>query len=199
MDDVLLEASSFNLVKTGLILKYLYYTQGLSSSLSLSYLQGIDGLGAFHHTALNETYQSWQLNGSLTKSWPNLNYSGSFHFQYASQDQFSANQISMGGPYSVRGYKQEGLYGNTGGYWRNELALPFMLEEGVTCDFYVGLDLGWVKKEDSTQGGTLLGGATGLRIKSKAAVLDFYYSEPQRKEDVSEADTFIGISLSVVI
>ena len=199
LDDALLEASSFNLVKTSVTLKHLYHTQSLTTALSLSYLQGIDGLGAFHNTDLDETYQSWQLDGSLTKQWKHVNYSGSLHYQHAEKDQFSANQVSMGGPYSVRGYKKEGLYGNTGGYWRNEFIYPFDLEDGVTGDLYAGIDAGWVKKDDSSQSGTLVGNAIGLRLKIKDSNIDLYYSEPIRNEDVTETDEFLGVTFSLAM
>ncbi len=196
IDDVLLEASSYDLSKAGISLSYLYQVDGLTTALRLTYIKGLDAFGAEHQTELNEKYEAWQLDGTLVKQIAKLTYILTLHGQYTEYSQFGANQISVGGPYSVRGFSDNGLNGNTGAYLRNELTIPMVRHDNGWMELYLALDAGWVKKEQDTTGGNILGGALGMRANLMGLNLDLFYSAPLDDHDAPDNHDFAGLSLS---
>ncbi|WP_434457544.1 ShlB/FhaC/HecB family hemolysin secretion/activation protein [Stutzerimonas urumqiensis] len=94
-------------------------------SLTLSFLQ---------------PFQLWQ---------ENFSFDSLIYGQRSEDVLFSPQRISIGGLASVRGFKEQSLSGDTGGYWRNQLrwrrpvtwtALrPFLQEYGVSYAYDVGV------------------------------------------------------------
>ncbi|QIP34451.1 ShlB/FhaC/HecB family hemolysin secretion/activation protein [Komagataeibacter rhaeticus] len=105
------------------------------------------------------------------------------HGEYSTRDQFPTNELQVGGPYSVRGFLEQILLGNDGGYMRNDFSwqLP---TKGLKCgkfafichqviegtQLYAALDVGVVRAgfaSSSTppalKGGEMAGGGLGLR------------------------------------
>jgi hemolysin activation/secretion protein len=195
IDGVLLDASSYDLSKAGLSLGHLYQIEDLTTALRLTYIKGIDDFGAKHKTELNEKYNAWHLDGTLVKSFSSLIYTMTLHGQYAEESQFSPNQISIGGPYSVRGFNDIGLDGNTGAYMRNELAMPVVWGEKGWLEMYLALDAGWVKNEQDTNGGSIVGGALGMRANLAGVDVDLFYSTPLDDDDAPGNHDFAGFSL----
>ncbi|MDF7674717.1 ShlB/FhaC/HecB family hemolysin secretion/activation protein [Acetobacteraceae bacterium ESL0709] len=66
-----------------------------------------------------------------------LSWHTSLHGEISTHDQFSTNQLQVGGPYSVRGFLNQSLIGNNGGFMRNDLSwsLP---TTGLDCGPYTG-------------------------------------------------------------
>jgi hemolysin activation/secretion protein len=64
----------------------------------------------------------------------------SVHGEYSTRDQFSTQQLQIGGPYTVRGFLSQMLLGNDGIYLRNDfswtLAHPGMARH---CGIYIGI------------------------------------------------------------
>ncbi|MEX0631467.1 ShlB/FhaC/HecB family hemolysin secretion/activation protein [Serratia ureilytica] len=52
---------------------------------------------------------------------PSLYYLTSAYGQTSADNLYAGERISIGGQYSVRGFKEQYLTGNRGAYWRNEL------------------------------------------------------------------------------
>ncbi|MEH3021629.1 MAG: ShlB/FhaC/HecB family hemolysin secretion/activation protein [Pseudomonas oryzihabitans] len=67
------------------------------------------------YTATLSYLQSFQLLGE------NLSFSSLATGQYSEDVLFSPQRLSLGGLSSVRGFKDQSLSGDTGGYWRNDL------------------------------------------------------------------------------
>ncbi|WNM07623.1 ShlB/FhaC/HecB family hemolysin secretion/activation protein [Komagataeibacter nataicola] len=80
------------------------------------------------------------------------------HGEYSTRDQFPTNELQAGGPYTVRGFLEQVLLGNDGGYMRNDFSwqLP---TKGLKCgkfaficrhviegtQLYAALDVGVVR------------------------------------------------------
>lgn len=112
-----------------------------------------------------------------------LSWHTTLHAEISSHDQFSTNQLQVGGPYSVRGFLDQSLIGNNGGFMRNDLSwnLP---TEGLDCGPYTGFcrvvlggtqlygifDFGIVRSgflsgniPHALKGGEVVGAGAGLR------------------------------------
>jgi hemolysin activation/secretion protein len=194
--DALMTTSSYDLSKLGLSLSHLYQIDGFTTALQLTYIKGLDDFGAEHETELNEKYEAWQLDGTLVKRISSLTYILTLHSQYTQESQFGANQISIGGPYSVRGFNENGLSGNTGAYLRNELTIPVVRRDNGWMELYLALDAGWIKKDQDTIGGSVVGGAIGMRANLAGLNIDLFYSSPIDDHDAPDNHDFAGLSLS---
>lgn len=95
-----------------------------------------------------------------------LYYLSSIYAQTTPDNLYASERLSLGGQYSVRGFKEQSLTGNRGGYWRNELnwrisALPILGELALTG----ALDTGWLRgKTGQIEGGNVSGAALGLSL-----------------------------------
>ncbi|WP_289994800.1 ShlB/FhaC/HecB family hemolysin secretion/activation protein [Photorhabdus laumondii] len=93
-------------------------------------------------------------------------YLSSIYGQTTPDNLYASERLSLGGQYSVRGFKEQYLTGNRGGYWRNELnwrisELPIPSELTLTG----ALDTGWLQeKTGQIEGGNVTGTALGLSL-----------------------------------
>ncbi|EQB98608.1 ShlB/FhaC/HecB family hemolysin secretion/activation protein [Photorhabdus temperata] len=93
-------------------------------------------------------------------------YLSSIYGQTTPDNLYASERLSLGGQYSVRGFKEQYLTGNRGGYWRNELnwrisELPVLGELTLTG----ALDTGWLRgKAGQIDGGNVTGTALGLSL-----------------------------------
>ncbi|WP_300002423.1 ShlB/FhaC/HecB family hemolysin secretion/activation protein [uncultured Cedecea sp.] len=112
---------------------------------------------------------------SASGSWfypltPSLYWLTSAYGQTSPDNLYSSERLSVGGQYSVRGFKEQYLSGNRGGYWRNELnqqllTLPFT--DGM-LSATAAVDIGHVVSQKGiTDGGTLSGASLGLGLSGK--------------------------------
>ena len=136
-------------------------------------------------------FRKWILEASysrpfkLTKN-ANLTWSSSTSWQYAPDNLFGTEQIGVGGQYSVRGFREDTLSGDTGGYWRNEFSLTGIKQDWGLFDPVVGTltpylayDWGWIRKDRSNarEKGALAGWTAGLRNDAKYFRFDIQYSQ----------------------
>lgn len=100
---------------------------------------------------------------------PSLYFLTSLYGQTTPDNLYTSERISLGGEYSVRGFKEQTLTGNRGFYWRNELnwqvaTLPLLGDIAVTT----ALDSGWVAgKTGQVDGGNMTGASVGLSASSR--------------------------------
>ncbi|ETS31276.1 peptide transporter [Photorhabdus temperata] len=96
-------------------------------------------------------------------------YLSSIYGQTTPDNLYASESLSLGGQYSVRGFKEQYLTGNRGGYWRNELnwrvaELPVLGELALTG----ALDTGWLqKKTGQIDGGNVTGTALGVSLTNR--------------------------------
>lgn len=128
-------------------------------------------------------YRPFQLR-DVNFSW-NTRLSG----QWAPHTLYSAERISIGSRYSVRGFHDDSLSGDIGAYVRNELALtmPSVKEKSPTAadwlgttQFYAGYDAGIIRKDpkEEEEQGSLQGAVLGMRTYGGRLVMDFALSRP---------------------
>ncbi len=179
---------------------------------TLRYHQGLDILGAKTGSSTSPKFKKVTLDLSYNKKIEYKDalparYNLSFHGQYAKKGIIGSQQIGIGGPYSVRGFKSEGsLSGNTGFYIRNEFSVIFNKSWGTVTP-YIGLDIGVVRKNDASNGGSIVGNAAGVRVSTHGLSLDVFVTQPlynSNKNNISDLDDevhsngskFIGFNLN---
>lgn len=197
IDNSLIETSTYNLSKAGISFDYIYQSNTFQSFLSFEYTKGIHLIDDLNPTELDERYKKYTVDINFIKSFNPFQYSLDFHLQHTKDQLFGINQLSIGGPYSVRGYKEESIDGNRGYYYRNELTYnyPKKIFNYFRTSYYIALDGGWIKKEEDTSGGRLLGEAIGMKWNSKDFLFDTYYSKALRTNDVSKNKNFFALQL----
>ncbi|MDR1425031.1 MAG: ShlB/FhaC/HecB family hemolysin secretion/activation protein, partial [Azoarcus sp.] len=92
---------------------------------------------------------------------------------------YSPRQVSLGGQSSVRGFKEQTLYGSTGGYWRTQLnwshAVPWAWMQPLCQEVGVALawDFGAIERDAANrytgQHGRLSGHALELSARGRHA------------------------------
>ena len=118
-----------------------------------------------------------------------LSYNSSLHAQYAKEGLIGTEYIGVGGPYSVRGFKNEyALSGNSGLYLRNDLSSSKAFRWGM-FSAYLALDYGYVDKNEYSNGGDIVGSAIGARFNLKGFLVDVYKSHPLKDSNNNKNNT----------
>ncbi|GKW17469.1 peptide transporter [Pectobacterium carotovorum subsp. carotovorum] len=100
---------------------------------------------------------------------PSLTFLTSLYGQTTPDNLYTSERISLGGEYSVRGFKEQTLTGNRGFYWRNEVnwqftTLPLLGDIALTT----AVDSGWIAgKTGKVDGGNMTGASIGLSASSR--------------------------------
>ncbi|KFF49999.1 hypothetical protein GY26_04315 [Gammaproteobacteria bacterium MFB021] len=110
---------------------------------------------------------------------PTISYLTSGYLQTTPDDLYPSERISVGGEYSVRGFKDTFLDANRGAYWRNQIdwttqTLPLVGQPTLS----VALDAGGTMKSRSAKGGGLLGSAIMLALSQPRATQSFSLGKP---------------------
>lgn len=171
LDDVLLETSSRKLSSTSLGISH---TQKIASgvvTLNPTFTQGTPWFGAEDDNhkqgdVPRAEFRKWSVNGSFQRPLAeNIWWLTSVYFQWSADRLYGSERVTLGGEASVRGYKEQYISGDNGGYWRNEInsalvTLPVLGHIGAMA----ALDGGWLKKDDVDRyaSGTLCGAALGV-------------------------------------
>ena len=169
---VRLNVSSPTLSSLTMGLSYSRTLAGGSVTLAPSLAHGLDIAGATaddpaHPSLPRSEYRRFSLSGSgfypVTAS---LYWLTSVYGQTTPDILYASERISVGGQYSVRGFKEQNLTGNRGGYWRNELTWQWLTVPGVgTLSATGAVDVGHVaNQKGTTDGGTLTGLSLGLEL-----------------------------------
>lgn len=206
ISDVLIDTSSRKLTIGSLSLGHTKLFNKGSFNSNISLFRGLKWFGAetdlgggapqaqFTKYALNIDYSK-----QLSQFKKPINVNSSAHIQYSNNRLYGTEQISIGGLYTVRGYENNGLAGNTGWYWRNELSSTYPIKKVATqITPYIAYDIGRINKNDPNgRGDTLTGGALGLRLQGKYFNADFSVARANvRPEDIQE-DTVLSASISL--
>ncbi|MDC9604581.1 ShlB/FhaC/HecB family hemolysin secretion/activation protein [Xenorhabdus griffiniae] len=180
-------------LSSGANLNTLYLGFNYSSALLGGYFRfnptitkGLSTLGATKDDNFKNTPKSkfHKFSGSLSYYKPLTNdiyYFTSAYGQYSLKNLYSSERLSIGGLYSVRGFKERYITGNSGGYWRNELnwkmiTIPKLGEFSLNGS----LDTGWLKEEiaKSSEGGNLTGTSLGLTLNNSISNYSITIGKP---------------------
>lgn len=146
---------------------------------------GISAFGASPDTLAKDSPRSHYRKFSLSSSYQyffshGLTYLTSFYGQYSPDNLYGIERISIGGQYSVRGYHEQSLSGNRGGYWRNEINKDIANMAIGQLRFIGALDYGFIASDKYlVEPDTLAGGAVGLSfIGNSLFYSQFLLSKP---------------------
>jgi hemolysin activation/secretion protein len=171
-------------------LLYSLATDGAIWTLAFDRKQGIDAFGA---TAPGDAKlagrdvlgQKYLVDVGLLKLFQvgqqAMQYQGSLSMQQSDNNLLGEEQMSVGGPSSVRGVPSGMFSGNTGLYLRNTVSTRFKVAETSawhawtdSLEPYLGLDYGRIaaQPERGIVEGELVGAAIGMRTRSRWYSLD---------------------------
>ncbi len=203
IEDTRLDTSSFAYSAMELSLNYERYLEGGATALLAgSYSRGLENdLPAQSPTLYDENFNKLSLNLSYLSPVPMLgnraHWTSRFRIQHSSDELYSAEALTLGSRYTVRGFKEDSISGQKGAYWRNEVSqtyFPSPHYPDYWLSPYVALDAGVISGEDS-----LTGASVGLRAGGRYLNLELFYSEP-----ISAPDSFskndnkdVGFSLTM--
>ncbi|HHE6469518.1 TPA: ShlB/FhaC/HecB family hemolysin secretion/activation protein [Providencia rettgeri] len=146
---------------------------------------GISAFGASPDTLAKDSPRSHYRKFSLSSSYQyffsnGVTYLTSFYGQYSTDNLYGIERISIGGQYSVRGYHEQSLSGNRGGYWRNEINKDIANTAIGQLRFIGALDCGFIASDKyHIEHDTLAGGAAGLSfIGNSLFYSQFLLSKP---------------------
>lgn len=187
LEDVRLETSSVRYRVAELTLNHeRYFQQGSTLLLAASYVKGLDNnLSGEVSSFYTESFEKLNVNVSYWAPVPipgnNTQWSSRFSAQYSDDSLYSAESLSLGSRYTVRGFEQDGVSGANGGYWRNEISqtyFPSTRFSRYSVSPYLGLDVGRVSGDE-----TLAGATIGVRASGRYINLELFYSEPLKAPD----------------
>ena len=196
INDILVESSSRSIQKHswGISYSHILYRGFLQISAyhkqaEMSALLEVDTEDL--HVKKNILNLSFSQNFSLGKEKLQWNLLG--EGQEAKEVLFSGEQIGIGGPSSVRGFRKASLVGDHGFYLQNELAYfpSYLIFGKMQSHLFLAYDLGVVmsrSKELEHRGGQLEGFALGLRTRHPNFEFDISYVQSLRKPDYFEKE-----------
>lgn len=195
---VRLESSSqkLTILKAGLLHSHQF--PGAFIFGGINYEQGIGLLGAQEDTALGAGQPQAEFNRvsadfNAVKLW-NMGF-GLYNprtdltarAQWSRDELFSSEQISVGGPFSVRGFKEASLSGSTGAYARLDFSAPLPpLQDPKGQKYFgelrpfVGVDAGAVRSNNANpfEGGAVRSWSAGLKNQGGLVDFELAYSRP---------------------
>jgi hemolysin activation/secretion protein len=141
-------------------------------SRGVSWLGALDDPAGLPETAPRAQFTKLTLGAGLTRGFDLLGVrsqlSSTWSGQWSNDVLYSSEQITIAGPFSVRGYRDVRLFGDRGMTWRNELGFPFSLGSGgvqpISVRPFIGADAGRVFAHETTPTGYMTGWATGVNV-----------------------------------
>lgn len=203
LDDSLIDVSSTRLSESQLGFNHGRRIGNAFLNLDAGWQQGIgafdaQGAGDPHGTEPVARYNKYSLTLSYLQ--PFTLWGEAFSFdslatgQRSEDSLYSPQRISVGGLNSVRGFKQQTLTGNSGGYWRNQLRWrrpvswaplqPFVQEYGAALAY----DLGVLKGDHNNPDvhGRLSGNAVELNLRGQYFAASVSFARSLQRPDSIE-------------
>lgn len=164
-------------------------------SLDLDYARGLAEFGAMHdagnlpgeqpHAQFQKMTADARLHLPFTLLGKQFSYDSEVFAQQAYNPLYGSEQLLIGNIYSVRGFVNNSLSGDTGYYWRNDISMAHQFRIGgeiLNGKIYAALDTGWVSNMNpDLQGGSLTGAALGLQLHWRGLSWDLFRSAPIAK------------------
>jgi hemolysin activation/secretion protein len=179
------------LAKARLGVQYRYLLERHAFNWDVKYVQGLRAFNYKNPTFQNDYFNKWTGTMSYNMTYNKVAFSSNMHWQYSNDTLLALNQLSAGGPLSVRGYKSQTIIGSTGAYIKNDLSYRY-----GNFEPYIGIDMGGVVKDSSSIHGIILGGGIGVRYKRSGGVVDVFATQPIYATLNGSNHHFIGVILS---
>lgn len=165
---------------------------------SLGYSRGLEWLGAHEDTFSSNQFAKGQFDRlvadlSLTKlinfrlNQYNPLFEGRAQWQMSPDTLFSSEQISIGGPFTVRGFKKQSISGDRGAYLVTNFSVPLpqTADEYFNNMFgtirpFVGVDVGAITSDSKNtfEGGRISSASIGFKNQGGKLDFEFTYSKP---------------------
>ena len=207
--DIKLDSSSQKLTIANLALSHAWHISRGFVYAAITYSRGLKWFGAHadnNPTAFDPKGQFERLTADINISKlldialnnynPLLEIRG--HAQVSSDTLFSSERISIGGPYSVRGFKEASISGDQGAYLVTNLSVPLPellpddLEDtiGVIRPF-IGIDIGAIAydSKSDTEGGYVSSYSVGIKNDGGKFDYELSYSRPLFAPDFIEEES----------
>jgi hemolysin activation/secretion protein len=192
LNDAKLDSSSRKLSSLLFGLNHTQKILGGVATFNPTFSHGVPWLGAEDDNGKNDNmpkagFKKWSANGSFQLPVTNdLWWLTSVYGQWSPDRLYGSERLTIGGESSVRGFKEQYLSGDNGGYLRNELnytlfTLPFIGQVSSV----VAVDGGWLQKDnkDPWASGTLWGAAVGLSSANRYYSSQFTVGTPLKYPD----------------
>ena len=198
LNDVRLDLQSYSTSSLGLGVKHSYIGDSFDYYSKFLINQGLSGQ-VDEYAEQEIDFKKYVLDLGFNKYFDtsnNLKYNFYLRGQVSDNNLFGTEEITIGGVYSVRGFNNTGLSGNTGFYTRNELSEQYNLDD-YTLIPYLGLDYGYVTQNENNIGGNIIGSAIGTRVYWKNINFELFYNLPLKDAEITkdESSTFFGFNL----
>lgn len=176
LDDVLLQSSSRKLTSLLFGLNHTQKIFGGVATFNPTFSRGMPWLEADSDGSKNgdlpkAQFRKWSLNASFQRPVAeNMWWLSSFYGQWSPDRLYGSERLTLGGESSVRGFKEQYISGDNGGYWRNELNYLLFTLPGIgQVSALAALDGGWLHADrlDPYASGTLWGTAVGLSMANR--------------------------------
>lgn len=192
LEDVLLGVSSRRLSVFDLDSSFTTRLFGGAFSLNLGMARGLHLFGSLKDAANlpdwapRAQFDKFKYGAGYSRAFrlagQELSFSSQLNGQYAQDVLYGSERLSIGSPYTVRGFNEESISGDHGYYLRNELALnrPQVLPGGRVALLrpFIALDYGkaWNRTEESAS--DLSSASLGLGLFSGPLSLNLALSHP---------------------
>lgn len=219
IEDTKLTLSSYNLCTGTFRLQHSRRMGQATGSAGVEYHHGFSAMGAERnpdqYSGMPDTvYDRYVGTASLSLPLPpdeeHLALRSSVYAQWSPDTLYGAEQVVVGGLYSVRGFHDESVSGNMGGYWRNEItwsqALPQLPVQALnrllsTMQPYVFYDAGYVhpQQDRDLDKGMLQGAGVGMRLRGEFASVEFMTGKAlDRPASVKDDDwtSYLSVTLT---
>lgn len=196
----LLEAGSRNLSSASLAWNHSTRLGGGFMSVSPKVSLGTDWFGGEKTQSQDSSLPTAQfVKGSLTGSYtypitPALSLSSTLFGQWSNDTLYGSERLSIGGEYSVRGFKGTSISGDEGYYWRNDLNYrlgqwPYI---GLVST-QLALDTGTIVEDskDAFERGSLLGSSVSLKTQAQYASSSLTFGFPIEAPSRLHVDDYV--------
>ncbi len=187
LDDTRLDSSSHTFTSLTGGINHSQKLWGGYATLSPALSRGVPWLGAENDDnradgAPKAEFTKWATSASFYLPLAGkFTYLTSLSGQWTADRLYGTERMTIGGESSVRGFKEQYLSGDNGGYWRNEItrpiaALPLLGDIGAVA----AVDGGYLRhdRQDANSAGSLWGAAVGLSSANASFVSQFTVGWP---------------------
>jgi len=196
----LLNSGSRNLSSLGLALNHSRRLGEGYWTFSPSFAMGSDWFGGESDGGKSQADPKAQFyKGTLTTSYtysvfPSLTYTTTLFGQWTNHTLYGSERLSIGGEYSIRGFKNIALSGDEGYYWRNDFTSPLATFPFIGhVSAQLALDTGTIAKDgdDLYERGTLTGASLALRTQNQYGSSSFTVGFPLSLPSRLNADDYV--------
>ncbi len=206
IEEVKIGTMSYKYNKVKVFLRGVFIPGGIYTSLILSIHKGlgsdedkyvVDVYGNNEVYKISGYFTKFSIEGNLFMNLPlGLSYTAFIYGQYAGERLFSSEQISIGGPYSVRGFFEDNISGDTGLYIRNDITKDVRLTGNLFLRPYMGADYGIIDCTRDSLCGAIIGLSGGTFIIYKRLNINIFHSVPIFFPEYIKESGFTGFSIN---